>query len=73
MLFCDRMNQPIANLRNPIDFCIELQIKRDRGYHTELSKNSQDGSYPIDAVSMPVRNVNYSIFSCGNGNEKRSF
>jgi DNA-directed RNA polymerase subunit alpha len=62
--------QPIANLREPIDFCIELQIKRDRGYHTELKKNSQDGSYPIDAVSMPVRNVNYSIFSCGNGNEK---
>nr|AEP26949.1 RNA polymerase alpha subunit [Panicum hirtum] len=56
--------------REPIDFHIELQIKRDRGYHTELRKNSQDGSYPIDAVSMPVRNVNYSIFSCGNGNEK---
>nr|YP_009457322.1 RNA polymerase alpha subunit [Kuruna debilis]AUL76580.1 RNA polymerase alpha subunit [Kuruna debilis] len=62
--------QPIANLTEPMDFCIELQIKRDRGYHTELRKNSQDGSYPIDAVSMPVRNVNSSIFSCGNGNEK---
>ncbi|KAF8657248.1 hypothetical protein HU200_009851 [Digitaria exilis] len=62
--------QPIANLREPIDFYIELQIKRDRGYHTELRKNSQDGSYLIDAVSMPVRNVNYSIFSCGNGNEQ---
>ncbi|RCV04520.1 hypothetical protein SETIT_1G007500v2 [Setaria italica] len=54
--------QPIANLREPIDFYIELQIKRDRGYHTELRKNSQDGSYPIDVVSMPIRNVNYSIF-----------
>src|SRR3954466_13151982 len=62
--------QPIANLTEPINFCIELQIKRDRGYQTELRKNYQDGSYPIDAVSMPVRNVNYSIFSCGNGNEK---
>uniref|UniRef100_A0A8R7QMZ3 DNA-directed RNA polymerase n=1 Tax=Triticum urartu TaxID=4572 RepID=A0A8R7QMZ3_TRIUA len=62
--------QPIANLIEPIDFCIDLQIKRDRGYQTELKKNYQDGSYPIDAVSMPVRNVNYSIFSCGNGNEK---
>nr|YP_009451969.1 RpoA [Phyllorachis sagittata]ARQ28284.1 RpoA [Phyllorachis sagittata] len=62
--------QPIANLTEPLDFCIELEIKRDRGYHTELRKNSQDGSYPIDAVSMPVRNVNYSIFSCGNGNAK---
>nr|ADK12617.1 RNA polymerase alpha subunit [Achnatherum inebrians] len=51
--------QPIANLTEPIDFCIELQIKRDRGYQTELRNNYQDGSYPIDAVSMPVRNVNY--------------
>jgi DNA-directed RNA polymerase subunit alpha len=33
-------------------------------------KNYQDGSYPIDDVSMHVQNVNYSIFSCGNGNEK---
>jgi DNA-directed RNA polymerase subunit alpha len=57
--------QPIANLKDPVDFYIELQIKRDHGYHTELRKNSQDGSYPIDAVSMPVRHVNYSIFSCG--------
>jgi DNA-directed RNA polymerase subunit alpha len=64
------MTQPIANLREPIDLYIELQIKRDRGYHTKLEMNSQDGSYPIDVVSMPVRNVNYSIFSCGNGNEK---
>nr|YP_009649740.1 RNA polymerase alpha subunit [Desmazeria sicula]QCD14727.1 RNA polymerase alpha subunit [Desmazeria sicula] len=63
-------SQPIANLTEPMDFCIELQIKRDRGYQTELRNNYQDGSYPIDAVSMPVRNVNYSIFSCGNGNEK---
>jgi DNA-directed RNA polymerase alpha subunit len=38
------MTQPITNLREPVDFCIELQIKRDRGYHTELRKNSQDGS-----------------------------
>nr|YP_003587699.1 RNA polymerase alpha subunit [Anomochloa marantoidea]ACT15437.1 RNA polymerase alpha subunit [Anomochloa marantoidea] len=63
--------QHIATLTEPIDFCIELQIKRDRGYYTELRKNSQDESYPIDAVSMPVQNVNYSIFSCGNGNEKQ--
>uniref|UniRef100_A0A0D3H469 DNA-directed RNA polymerase n=1 Tax=Oryza barthii TaxID=65489 RepID=A0A0D3H469_9ORYZ len=58
--------QPIANLTEPTVFRIELRIKRDRGYHTEVRKNTQDGSYPIDAVSMPVRNVNYSIFACGN-------
>jgi DNA-directed RNA polymerase subunit alpha len=52
------MTQPITNLREPIDFCIELQIKRDRGYHTELRKNTQDGSYLIDVVFMHVRNLN---------------
>nr|TKW36820.1 hypothetical protein SEVIR_1G007400v2 [Setaria viridis] len=52
----------LPSIEIPIDFYIELLIKRDRGYHTELRKNSQDGSYPIDAVSMPVQNVNYSIF-----------
>ncbi|VAH12927.1 unnamed protein product [Triticum turgidum subsp. durum] len=31
--------QPIANLTEPIDFCIDLQIKRDHGYQTELRKN----------------------------------
>ena len=35
------------------------------------TNNSQDGSYPIDAVSMPVRNANHSIHSYGNGNEKQ--
>nr|YP_009546767.1 RNA polymerase alpha subunit [Anigozanthos flavidus]AYP35507.1 RNA polymerase alpha subunit [Anigozanthos flavidus] len=63
--------QHIANLTEPIDLCIELEIKRDRGYRTKSTKNSQDGSYPIDAVSMPVRNANHSIHSYGNGNEKQ--
>nr|YP_010374768.1 RNA polymerase alpha subunit [Heteranthera callifolia]QXU58203.1 RNA polymerase alpha subunit [Heteranthera callifolia] len=63
--------QHIANLTEPIDLCIELEIKRDRGYRTKPTKNSQDRSYPIDAVSMPVRNVNHSIHSYGNGNEKQ--
>ncbi|YP_003434007.1 RNA polymerase alpha subunit (chloroplast) [Typha latifolia] len=63
--------QHIANLTEPIDLYIELQIKRDRGYRMEPTNNSQDGSYPIDAVSMPVRNANHSIHSYGNGNEKQ--
>nr|AYP32925.1 RNA polymerase alpha subunit [Amomum stenosiphon] len=62
--------QHIANLTEPIDLCIGLQIRRDRGYRTKLTINSQDGSYPIDAVSMPVRNANHSIHSFGNGKEK---
>nr|AEX94415.1 RNA polymerase alpha subunit [Triteleia hyacinthina] len=63
--------QHIANLTEPIDLRIELQIKRDRGYRMNSANNSQDGSYPIDAVSMPVRNANHSIHSYGNGNEKQ--
>lgn len=63
--------QHIANLTEPIDLCIELQIKRDRGYRTKSTNDSHDGSYPIDIVSMPVRNANHSIHSYGNGNEKQ--
>lgn len=63
--------QHIANLTEPIDLCIGLQIRRDRGYRTKSTTNSQDGCYPIDAVSMPVRNANHSIHSYGNGNEKQ--
>nr|YP_009527177.1 RNA polymerase alpha subunit [Stemona japonica]YP_010132195.1 RNA polymerase alpha subunit [Stemona tuberosa]YP_010407782.1 RNA polymerase alpha subunit [Stemona parviflora]YP_010461068.1 RNA polymerase alpha subunit [Stemona sessilifolia]AYA54133.1 RNA polymerase alpha subunit [Stemona japonica]QQD89929.1 RNA polymerase alpha subunit [Stemona tuberosa]QTK22233.1 RNA polymerase alpha subunit [Stemona sessilifolia]URF20672.1 RNA polymerase alpha subunit [Stemona parviflora]UUF68221.1 RNA len=63
----------IANLTEPIDLCIGLQIKRDCGYRMKPPKNShsQDGSYPIDAVFMPVRNTNHSIHFYGNGNEKQ--
>nr|YP_010724299.1 RNA polymerase alpha subunit [Moraea spathulata]WDW31426.1 RNA polymerase alpha subunit [Moraea spathulata] len=63
--------QHIANLTEPIDLCIGLQIKRDRGYRINPTNNFQDGSYPIDAVSMPIRNANHSIHSYGNGNEKQ--
>nr|YP_010168349.1 RNA polymerase alpha subunit [Gilliesia graminea]AEX94381.1 RNA polymerase alpha subunit [Gilliesia graminea]QRZ01626.1 RNA polymerase alpha subunit [Gilliesia graminea] len=63
--------QHIANLTEPIDLRIGLQINRDRGYRMNPTNNSQDGSYPIDAVSMPVRNANHSIHSFGNGNEKQ--
>nr|YP_009092713.1 RNA polymerase alpha subunit [Eustrephus latifolius]AIR12546.1 RNA polymerase alpha subunit [Eustrephus latifolius] len=63
--------QHIANLTEPIDLRIGLQIKRDRGYRMNSTNNSQDGSYPIDAVSMPVRNANHSIHPYGNGNEKQ--
>nr|YP_010459250.1 RNA polymerase alpha subunit [Arisaema flavum]UUC02490.1 RNA polymerase alpha subunit [Arisaema flavum] len=63
--------QHIATLTEPLDLCIGLQIQRDRGYRMRPTNNSQDGSYPIDAVSMPVRNANHSIYSYGNGNEKQ--
>nr|YP_010499540.1 RNA polymerase alpha subunit [Balanites aegyptiaca]UWT58833.1 RNA polymerase alpha subunit [Balanites aegyptiaca] len=63
--------QHIANLTEPIDLCIELQIERNRGYRITTPKKFQDGSYPLDAVFMPVRNANHSIHSYGNGNEKQ--
>ena len=36
-----------------------------------MPQNFQDGSYPIGAVFIPVRNANYSIHSYRNGNEKQ--
>ena len=63
--------QYIASLTEPIDFCIGLQIERNRGYRIKTQNNFQDGSYPIDAVFMPVQNVNHSIHSYGNENEKQ--
>nr|ATL59828.1 RNA polymerase alpha subunit [Retiniphyllum pilosum] len=63
--------QHIASLIEPIHLCIGLQIERNRGYFIKTPQNFQDGSYPIDAVFMPVRNANYSIHSYGNGNEKQ--
>nr|QVL25247.1 RNA polymerase alpha subunit [Gmelina arborea]QVL25421.1 RNA polymerase alpha subunit [Gmelina philippensis] len=63
--------QHIASLTEPISLCIGLEIEKNRGYLIKMPHNFQDGSYPIDAVFMPVRNVNHSIHSYGNGNEKQ--
>nr|YP_010734610.1 RNA polymerase alpha subunit [Euphorbia nutans]WEH01469.1 RNA polymerase alpha subunit [Euphorbia nutans]WHS26035.1 RNA polymerase subunit alpha [Euphorbia nutans] len=63
--------QHIASLTEPIDLRIQLQIERDRGYRIKPTKDFQDGSFPLDAVFMPVRNANHSVHSYGNGNEKQ--
>nr|YP_001004218.1 RNA polymerase alpha subunit [Ranunculus macranthus]A1XGS0.1 RecName: Full=DNA-directed RNA polymerase subunit alpha; Short=PEP; AltName: Full=Plastid-encoded RNA polymerase subunit alpha; Short=RNA polymerase subunit alpha [Ranunculus macranthus]ABC70788.1 RNA polymerase alpha subunit [Ranunculus macranthus] len=63
--------QHIASLTEPVDFCIGLQIESNRGYRMKTPNNAQKGSYPIDAVFMPVRNANHSIHSYGNGNENQ--
>uniref|UniRef100_A0AAU6QD20 DNA-directed RNA polymerase subunit alpha n=1 Tax=Nigella papillosa TaxID=555478 RepID=A0AAU6QD20_9MAGN len=63
--------QHIASLTEPINLCIGLQIERNRGYRMKTPNNAQEGSYPIDAVFMPVRNANHSIHSYGDGNEKQ--
>nr|QWZ47381.1 RNA polymerase alpha subunit [Drosera peltata] len=65
--------QPIARLTEPIDLCIGLQIERNRGYCIKTPTNLKDGSYPINPVFMPVRNVNHSIHSYGNENEEILF
>nr|YP_010489991.1 RNA polymerase alpha subunit [Koenigia islandica]UWM11632.1 RNA polymerase alpha subunit [Koenigia islandica] len=62
--------QHIANLTEPINLHIELQLERTRGYRIKTPNNFQDGSYPIDAIFMPVRNVNHSIHSYSNGDKK---
>nr|WBU13663.1 RNA polymerase alpha subunit [Paeonia mairei] len=63
--------QHIASLKEPINLCIGLQIERNRGYRIKTPNHFRDGSYPINAVFMPVRNTNYSIHYYGNGNEKQ--
>nr|QWL15986.1 RNA polymerase alpha subunit [Plantago crassifolia] len=65
--------QHIARLTESIDFCIELEIERNRGYLIKSPHIFQDGSYPIDAVFMPVRNVNHSIHSYGNEKQEILF
>nr|YP_010176760.1 RNA polymerase alpha subunit [Vicia costata]QSQ72488.1 RNA polymerase alpha subunit [Vicia costata] len=63
--------QHIAKLTEAINLSIELQIERKLGYRIKRLNNIQDGSYTLDAVFMPVRNVNHSIHSYGNGNEQQ--
>nr|QKV45877.1 RNA polymerase alpha subunit [Saniculiphyllum guangxiense] len=65
--------QHIANLTESIDLCIGLQIERNRGYRIKTPNNFQDGSYPLDAVFMPVRNANHSIHSYGNEKQEILF
>nr|YP_010526556.1 RNA polymerase alpha subunit [Isodon ramosissimus]UXP85486.1 RNA polymerase alpha subunit [Isodon ramosissimus] len=60
--------QHIASLTEAINLRIGLEIERNRGYLIKMPHNFQDGNYPVDAVFMPVRNVNHSIHSYGNGN-----
>lgn len=64
--------QHIANLTELINLCIELQIKWNSGYSIKTPNNFQDVGYLMDMVFMPVRNVNYSIHSYVNGNEKQA-
>lgn len=58
--------QYIGSLTENIDFCIRLQIQKNRGYRIQTPKNFQDENFPIEAIFMPVRNANHSIHNYGN-------
>nr|YP_010376788.1 RNA polymerase alpha subunit [Adiantum malesianum]UPV69552.1 RNA polymerase alpha subunit [Adiantum malesianum] len=60
-------SQHIATITQPISFTIELEIEKDCGYHIKNISKYKNGKFPIDAVFMPVRNVNYSIHLFGSG------
>nr|YP_009667601.1 RNA polymerase alpha subunit [Cheilolejeunea xanthocarpa]QCW58376.1 RNA polymerase alpha subunit [Cheilolejeunea xanthocarpa] len=55
--------QYIATLTNAMSLDIVLNIEKDCGYRIENLQKYQDGVFPIDAVFMPIRNVNYSVHS----------
>lgn len=56
--------QYIATLTKSVSLEIELNIEKDRGYRIDnLQKWKKDCIFPIDAVFMPIRNVNYSVHS----------
>nr|YP_009690688.1 RNA polymerase alpha subunit [Lomariopsis japurensis]QEG57468.1 RNA polymerase alpha subunit [Lomariopsis japurensis] len=63
--------QYVATITQPISLNIELKIEKDCGYRIEDLKGYKDGEFPIDAVSMPVRNVNYSVHLFGSGKATR--
>nr|YP_010988870.1 RNA polymerase alpha subunit [Dryopteris podophylla]WOR84706.1 RNA polymerase alpha subunit [Dryopteris podophylla] len=67
--------QYIVTITQPISVNIESKIEKDCGYRIEKSNGYKDGEFPVDAVSMPVRNVNYSVhlFESGKATRETSF
>lgn len=55
--------QYITTLTEAISLDIESNIEKDRGYRIENLQKYKDNIFPIDAVFMPIRNVNYSVHS----------
>nr|YP_009425931.1 RNA polymerase alpha subunit [Deparia pycnosora]ASU94590.1 RNA polymerase alpha subunit [Deparia pycnosora] len=64
-------SQYIVTITQPISVNIESKIEKDSGYRIENSDGCRDGEFPVDAVSMPVRNVNYSVHLFGSGRATR--
>nr|QWW92978.1 RNA polymerase alpha subunit [Delavayella serrata] len=55
--------QYITTLTEDISLDIELNIEKDCGYRIENLQKYKNNIFPIDAVFMPIRNVNYSVHS----------
>nr|QUG10470.1 RNA polymerase alpha subunit [Hymenophyllum polyanthos] len=64
-------SQYIATVTQPIHVNIKLKFEKDRGYRIEDLKGYENGEFPIDAVFMPVQNVNYSVHPFGNDKDIR--
>lgn len=55
--------QYITTLTEAISLDIELNIEKDCGYRIDNLQKYKDSIFPLDAVFMPIRNVNYSVHS----------
>nr|YP_009427332.1 RNA polymerase alpha subunit [Pseudophegopteris aurita]ASU95991.1 RNA polymerase alpha subunit [Pseudophegopteris aurita] len=64
-------SQYIVTITQPISVSIESKIEKDCGYRIDNSNGYKNGEFPVDAVSMPVRNVNYSVHLFGSGRATR--
>nr|USW06948.1 RNA polymerase alpha subunit [Asplenium scolopendrium var. americanum] len=64
-------SQYILTITQPISLNIELRIEKDCRYRIESLSGYRNGELPIDAVSMPVRNVNCSVHLFGSGRATR--
>nr|QRK25969.1 RNA polymerase alpha subunit [Pteridium aquilinum subsp. japonicum] len=64
-------SQYVVTITQPISVNIESKIEKDCGYRIENSHGYGGGEFPVDAVSMPVRNVNYSVHLFGSGKAMR--
>nr|QVX31677.1 RNA polymerase alpha subunit [Goniophlebium amoenum] len=63
--------QHIVTITQPISVTIELKIEKDCGYRIGNLNEYKNGEFPVDAVFMPVRNVNYSVHLFGSGEATR--
>nr|YP_009426458.1 RNA polymerase alpha subunit [Diplazium dushanense]ASU95117.1 RNA polymerase alpha subunit [Diplazium dushanense] len=64
-------SQYIVTITQPISINIASKIEKDCGYRIENLNEYVTGEFPVDAVSMPVRNVNYSVHLFGSGRATR--